>query len=289
MTSLRSPRLPRITALAATLAAASILPLAAQADDDAKCRHTRPHELALQLDGVRTVRFEIGASKLRIDGVASPDATLRGRACASSEGLLQRMVLDQAKSGDTLTVRLRRETSGSMGWFANNYAYLDLRGQVPADVLVQTVVGSGDVWVTGVAAASADVGSGDADLRRIAGRVTAKVGSGDITLEDVGVLKVLSIGSGDIDARNVRGPVEVGSVGSGDLELQQLRGDVRIGSLGSGDIDIADVTGNVHLGSIGSGDVDVRNVSGDLELESRGSGSLSHRDVRGTVTTPDRR
>lgn len=271
------------------LAAALALPVAAQAQESGKCRHSAPQTLALDLAGVRTVRFEIGASKLRIDGAASPDATLRGRACASSEGLLARLVLDQSKSGDTLTVRLRRETSGSMGWFANNYAYLDLTGQVPATVLVQAVVGSGDAWVTGVASASADVGSGDAELRRIAGRVTAKVGSGDITIDDAGELKVLSIGSGDVEAANVRGPVEVGSIGSGDFTLDGSAGDVRIGSLGSGDIDLRDVTGNVSVGSIGSGDLDVHGVSGNLDVAAKGSGDVSARDVRGTVTIPRKR
>ena len=282
-------RLPSSALIPLMLAATFALPVAAQAQESGQCRHASPQTLALDLEGVRTVRFEIGANKLRIDGAASPDATLRGRACASSAGLLERLVLDQSKSGDTLTVRLRRDTSGSIGWFANNYAYLDLTGQVPANVLVQAIVGSGDAWVTGVAAASADVGSGDAELRRIAGRVTAKVGSGDITIDDAGELKVLAIGSGDVEARGIRGPVEVGSVGSGDFSLAGAAGDVRVGSLGSGDIDLRDVTGNVSVGSIGSGDLDVRGVSGNLDVASKGSGDVSARDVRGTVTIPRKR
>ena len=282
-------RLPSSALIPLMLAATFALPVAAQAQERGQCRHASPQTLALDLEGVRTVRFEIGANKLRIDGAASPDATLRGRACASSAGLLERLVLDQSKSGDTLTVRLRRDTSGSIGWFANNYAYLDLTGQVPANVLVQAIVGSGDAWVTGVAAASADVGSGDAELRRIAGRVTAKVGSGDITIDDAGELKALSIGSGDVEARGIRGPVEIGSVGSGDFSLEGAAGDVRIGSLGSGDIDLRDVTGNVSVDSIGSGDLDVREVSGNLAVESKGSGDVSARDVRGTVTIPRKR
>ncbi|NYZ64133.1 DUF4097 family beta strand repeat-containing protein [Luteimonas deserti] len=283
-----SPR-TAVCLLPFTLAACLAAPLAAEAQDGDKCRHTEARELTLDLAGVRTVRFDIGASKLRVEGAGSPDTVLRGRACASSDGLLQRLVLDQSKSGDTLTVRLRRETSGSMGWFANNYAYLDLTGQVPSGMLVQAVVGSGDAWVTGVSAASADVGSGDAELRRIAGRATVKVGSGDVTVDDAGELKVLSIGSGDVGAANVRGPVEVGSIGSGDFSLKGAGGDVRIGSLGSGDIDLRDVTGNVSVGSIGSGDLDVHGVSGNLDVASKGSGDVGARDVRGTVTIPRKR
>lgn len=267
---------------------AFVMPLAASAEGTAQCRHSQPRDLALQLDGVRTVRFDIGNSKLRVDGAGSPDSTLRGRACASSESALGTLVLEQQRSGDTLHVTMRR-TSNASGWRGNHYAYLDLAGQVPANVLVQAVVGSGDAIVSGVSAASADVGSGDAELQRIAGRVTTKVGSGDVTIDDVGGLKVLSIGSGDVEARDVRGPVEVGSVGSGDFKLQGARGDVSIGSLGSGDIDLRDVEGNVQVGSIGSGDLDIRGVSGDLTVGSKGSGDIDHADVRGAVGLPRRR
>lgn len=270
------------------LAALSALPLLATAQDGPQCRHSQPRELALQLDGVRTVRFDIGNSKLRVDGASQADPVLRGRACASTESGLDALVLEQRRDGDTLHVTMRRPT-GTSGWMGNQYAYLDLAGQVPANVLVQAVIGSGDAWVTGVAAASADVGSGDAELRRIAGRATLKVGSGDITVDEVGALKVLSIGSGDVEARNVRGPVEVGSVGSGDLAVDGAAGDVRIGSLGSGDIDLRAVRGNVHVGSIGSGDLDVRDVDGGLQVDSKGSGDISHRDVRGDVSLPRRR
>ena len=274
--------------LSRVLAGLLVLPVVAQANDNPQCRHSQPRDLALQLDGIRTVRFEIGNSKLRVEGAASPDATLRGRACASSEAALASLRLDQQRSGDTLTVTLRRETTTG-GWFGNHYAYLDLSGQVPANVLVQAVVGSGDAWVTGVAAASADVGSGDAELRRVAGRVTAKVGSGDIKAEDIGALKVLSVGSGDVEARNVRGAAEIGSIGSGDVALSQVRGDVQVGSIGSGDLDLREIGGNVTVGSIGSGDLDIRGVDGNLTVSSKGSGDVSHRDVRGTVDVPRRR
>lgn len=278
-------RIPLVIALAAV----SPLPFAAAAQDTPQCRHSQPRDLALQFDGIRTIRFEIGSSKLRIDGAAQPDATLRGKACASSESALDTLVLEQTREGDTLHVTLRRAERAT-GWMGNRYAYLDLTGQVPADVLVQTVVGSGDVWVTDVAAASADVGSGDAELRRIAGRVTTKVGSGDVTIDDAGELKVLSIGSGDVEARDVRGLVDVGSVGSGDFKLEGGGGgDVRVGSVGSGDVELRDIAGSVRVDSIGSGDIDVRGAGGDLTVSSKGSGDISHRDVRGTVTLPRKR
>ncbi|ASR44245.1 hypothetical protein BEN78_13605 [Xanthomonas citri pv. mangiferaeindicae] len=280
---MKSPSGSRASALVflATMLAA---PLAAQADDPPQCRYSQPRESALDFNGIRVVRFEIGNSKLRIDGASSPDATLRGRACASSESALASLTLDASRAGEVLTVALGRASTG--GLFGNRYAYLDVTGQVPANVLVQVVVGSGDAWVTGVAAASADVGSGDAELRRVAGRTTVKAGSGDVLVEDAGELKLLSVGSGDIVARGIRDSVEVGSVGSGDVELHRIGGDIRIGSIGSGDVEIRDTSGSVRVDSIGSGDLDAQRVSGDLTVSSKGSGDVVVREVRGTVDLP---
>ncbi|UNK43794.1 DUF2807 domain-containing protein [Luteimonas sp. S4-F44] len=278
-----SSRASALAFLVALLAA----PLAAHADDAPQCRHTEPRELAMDFDGVRVVRFETGNSRLRIDGASRPDATLRGRVCASSASALASLTIDAKRAGEVLTVTLGRTTTG--GLFGSRYAYLDVAGQVPADALVQVVVGSGDAWVTGVAAASADVGSGDAELRRIAGRATVKTGSGDILVEDAGELKLLSVGSGDVVARGIRDSVEVGSIGSGDVELHRIGGDIRIGSIGSGDVEIRDAAGSVRVGSIGSGDLDAQRVDGDLTVSSKGSGDIVVREVRGTVDLPPKR
>ncbi|MGY0632895.1 GIN domain-containing protein [Luteimonas sp. A478] len=270
------------------LLCALLLPLAAHAEDD-NCRHSAPRQMQLELDGVRTVKFEIGHNKLRLDAGANADGTLQGRACASSAGALDNLKLEQQRDGDQLTVRVYRE--GRLGglFSGGGYAYLDLSGSVPDNVLVQLIVGSGDAWLTGASAMSADVGSGDVEARNIAGLVTAKVGSGDITLHDIGALNILSIGSGDIEAHQVRGSVEVGSIGSGDFELEGAAGDVGVGSIGSGDADLRDVRGSISVGSIGSGDLDIRGVGGDLTVRSAGSGSVRHTGVDGSVDVPRRR
>lgn len=283
-----SPRRSRTALLGPAFALLTLLPLAAQADE-AHCPHSTPRELQLELEGVRTVRFEIGASKLRLDATSNATGLIQGRACASSTGALDGLRLEQQRDGDQLTVRLQRE--GLLGglFFAGKPAYLDLAGSVPDSVLVQLVVGSGDAWLTGAAAMSADVGSGDVDARGIGGLVTAKVGSGDITLHDIGELHVLTLGSGDIEARQVRGHVEVGSIGSGDLELAGIGGNVEIGSIGSGDASLDEVRGNVTVGAIGSGDLDVRGVGGDLHVRGVGSGRVRHAGVAGNTDVPRRR
>ncbi|AKC87792.1 DUF4097 family beta strand repeat-containing protein [Pseudoxanthomonas suwonensis] len=265
-----------------------LTPLAALANDN-NCRHSAPRELVLDLAGVKTIRVETHQHDVHLRAAPGGQHAVRGRACASKPEWLAGLTVTQERKGDTLVVRARREAQDSLSsLFGNNYAWLDLSGSVPDDVLVQLVVGSGDGSLEGAAAASADVGSGDAKLRGIRGPVTAKVGSGDVGIDGAGSLKVLSVGSGDIKARNVGGAVEVGSIGSGDFELVGAGGDVHVGSVGSGDADLRDVSGAVRVDSVGSGDVDVRGAA-SLSVGSIGSGDVSHRDVRGTVDLPRKR
>jgi len=277
----------RIALLGPSVLALAAIAAPALADD--KCSHSAPQNLALDLAGARTVLFEIGPHKLRVDASASPSGTLAGRACASSADRLDSLTVSQERSGDKLIVRLQREGDLSTFGFGNRYAYLTLEAGIPDDVLVQLDVGSGDAWVTGAAAASADVGSGDVDLRRIRDRATVKVGSGDVEIDDAGTLKVLSIGSGDVTASNLRGDAEVGSIGSGDFKLRRSSGSVSIQSIGSGDAELSSVAGSVRVGSIGSGDLEVREIGGDLGVSSLGSGDIDHAGVKGAVDVPRRR
>lgn len=264
---------------------ALLLPFAAQAQE-AQCRHSEPRQLELDMDGVRTVMFEIGNNKLRLDAASGAAGAIGGRACASNDDWLEDLKIEQRRDGDSLHVRLHRDRQVRGIFLGRNYAYLDLSGSVPDDVLVQLKVGSGDAWLTGASAMSADVGSGDVEARRIVGLAAAKVGSGDIGLDDVGSLNVLAIGSGDVEAGNVRGDVEVGSIGSGDFDLHRADGDVRIGSIGSGDAELRAIGGSVRINSIGSGDIRARGVGGDLTVSSKGSGSVRYEDVAGQVDVP---
>ncbi len=254
-----------------------------------ECAHGAPRNLDLDFRGVKSVLFDIGPHKLRVEAAPAASGKVTGRACASDAGHLERLTLAQERSGDKLVVRLQRDPGWSGLAFGKRYAYLELDANVPDSVLVQLDVGSGDAWATGASALSADVGSGDVDLRRTRGRVTAKVGSGDVRVDDAGSLHVLSIGSGDVEAANLRGDVEVGSIGSGDFSLRRADGSVKIGSIGSGDAELADVGGSVQVGSIGSGDLDVSGVGGDLVVSSVGSGDIDHGGVRGSVDVPRKR
>lgn len=268
-------------ALMAVLLAASAPAMARE------CAHTAPRNLDLDLNGVKTVMFEIANNALRVDAAPAAAATVGGRACASEAGMLEQLQLTQERRGDKLVVRARRE-GGRWVSLGSNYAYMTLEATVPDNIMVQLNVGSGDAWVTGAASLSADVGSGDVEARRIRGPVTAKVGSGDIELDEIGALHVLSIGSGDVVARNVRGHVKVGSIGSGDFTVKGARGKVEIGSIGSGDAEAERVTGDVMVGSIGSGSLEVSDVSGGLTVRAKGSGDIAHSGVAGNIDIPRR-
>lgn len=269
------------------LVATGCQPSIAQADDS-RCRHSEPRQLQLELEGVREVAFDVGPHTLRLEGSAAGAGALEGQACASSAAELARLKIEQSREGDRLTVRLEREDR--TGWsLGERYAWFDLRGSVPDDVRVELSVGSGDVRAAGLSELGLTVGSGDADARRIDGKVDARVGSGDIVLADIGALDVGSIGSGDLEARGIRGDARVGSVGSGDLELRDVGGNVDIGSVGSGDAGLARIAGNVEVGSVGSGDVAINGVDGDLRVHVVGSGSADHHGVKGRIELPRKR
>lgn len=242
-----------------------LLPGLAAASD---CKHAENRELALDLDGVSLVHFEVNSHDLRLDGVADgSQAPLQIRACASDTDYLPQLVVEASRAGDTLRVVIERRGKSVGLFFSPTYANLDVQARLPAGLAYRIDVGSGDAEVTGVASLEADVGSGDLDARAVAGAVRVEVGSGDLELDDIGSL-------------NVR------SVGSGDLEASRIRGDVRVGSLGSGDIDLDGVSGSVRVDRIGSGDLDAIDIEGDLVVERLGSGDVDHVRVRGEVRVP---
>ncbi|HLM54431.1 MAG TPA: hypothetical protein VK325_12785 [Pseudoxanthomonas sp.] len=277
------------------LSSLMLLPAAALAQGEA-CEHAQPRNLQLDLRGVNTVVFEIGANRLDVRATPNASGKLEGRACASDADRLERMQVTQTRSGSTLVVRALRDRDFDRGstlnleWFGrtvNKYAYLDLEASVPDTVTVQLKVGSGDATVAGSRILSVDVGSGDIKASAIRGLVAASVGSGDVELEDIGALEVISVGSGDLVARRVRGAVKVGSIGSGDFTLDGAKGSVAIGSIGSGDANVRDIGGDVTVESLGSGDIQARGIRGALNVARKGSGSVNHAQIAGRVTLPN--
>ncbi len=271
--------MPRFLLAAALLCcSASVL-----ADD---CEHAQPRKLDLDLVGVKSITFEVGPHDLVLTGGSSPAGALQGRACASNPKDLDQLTVTQHKSGDSLLVRLKKRESTGWSFFGNQYARLEMTGQVPAHLTIHLKVGSGDARLTGGSNVSAQVGSGDIRIQQVSGLVAGTVGSGDLDVHQAGSLEIFSVGSGDARARDIAGNSRIGSIGSGDFELQAAQGDVEVGSVGSGSVDLQQVKGNVRVDSVGSGDIDTRGVGGNLLVGSLGSGSIHHDGVSGRIDLP---
>ncbi|HEX5693447.1 MAG TPA: hypothetical protein VFY00_02380 [Arenimonas sp.] len=241
-----------------------LLPGLAAASD---CKHAEDRELALDLDGVSLVQFEVNSHDLRIDGVAAgSQAPLQIRACASDPDYLPQLVVEASRAGDTLRVVIERRGKSVGLFFSPTYANLDVQARLPSGLAYEVDVGSGDAEVTDVASLGAEVGSGDLVVRAVAGAVRAQVGSGDLEFDDIGRLDVRSVGSGDLDASRIRGEVRIGSLGSGDISLDGVNGSVRVERIGSGDLDAIDIEGDLVVERLGSGEVDHLRVRGEVSV-----------------------
>ncbi|WP_295515511.1 DUF2807 domain-containing protein [uncultured Stenotrophomonas sp.] len=280
-----------------------LLPLSVQAADAPNCKLSAPRSLKLDTAGAKAVVFEVNQHDLKVVANAG-GGQLEGRACASSQELLDQLRLDQRREGDKLVVSLRRDSRPGIS-LGNFHAWLDIRGSVPDNLPLQFRIGSGDASVDNAQSLSMDVGSGDGIARGTRGSVHAAVGSGDLDIDGASSLNLLSLGSGDVKARNIGGDAVVGTVGSGDLKIsdvrgnarletvgsgdigfRQVKGNVEIGVVGSGDVDIDQTGGNVHVRSHGSGDITVNGAGGNLTVDHSGSGDVRHRDIGGKVTLP---
>ena len=250
-----------------------------------RCEHSEARNLKLDLSGVKTVVFDIGAQELVLNASKGAAVSVNAQACASDTALLPQLTLTQERVGEKLVVHAQREAR--IGWNSEKrYAHLQVRATLPDSIPVQIRLGSGDVVVSGVASLSLDVGSGDGRASHVRGMVHVDVGSGDIALDDIGGLNVISVGSGDLSVRGVRGSARIGSVNSGDLEIIGTEGAVQLGSVGSGDVNLTDIGGNVDVDKIGSGDLEVDRARGHLTVRDIGSGSVNHQAVTGGVKLP---
>ena len=124
--------------LVALLLSGTALPLTAFASD---CAHVRNIDLALDLDGVETIAFEVHSHDLRVRIGQDAGATLAGRACASSDTALDDLRVVQERNGDTLEVRLERDDGITWNLFGNRYATIDVTATLPPGTAVRVDVG----------------------------------------------------------------------------------------------------------------------------------------------------
>lgn len=240
-------------------------PLAGQ-----ECRHEARRDARLATSASDRMIVIARAGSLRIEGRPGlSEIRIEGRACASSEDLLERIRLNTERSGDVAHVEVAEIDHDGWNWGQNQYARLDLTIEVPAGMRVDVDDGSGSIIVRGTGDLTIDDGSGEIEVEDIAGSVRIEDGSGSVRL------------------RGVRGEVRIDD-GSGGVHLADITGDVSIDD-GSGSIDIDGVEGNVRIPDDGTGGVMVRNVSGDLTVRDKGNGSVRYADVRGRVDVPEPR
>lgn len=235
------------------------------------CKFEAARNLQLDLDGVRGVQIDVHSRDLHLSGSdAGKNFSLTGKACASSQDVLDTLQVTQRREGDQLLIDLGSRSQTSFRLFGGRtYSSLDVTVQMPSNLPVTVRVGSGDADIRAMQQVRSIVGSGDLHVRDVPGKVVASVGSGDIDVSQVGSLDLGSVGSGDFNGDGIKGDVRIGSIGSGDVSLRRVGGSVHADTLGSGDLEVTDVGGDFSLGAKGSGDVNHAGVKGKLDIPRR--------------------
>jgi len=249
------------------IAALAIATGAAAQENDA-CRFEAQRSANIDADAGDQLRLIARAGSLRVEGRAGLDRVqVRGRACASSQELLEQLRLETDRSGGTVRVEVPEIDNDDWMRGRNTYALLHLVVEVPEGMAAEITDGSGETILSGLGRLRVDDGSGELTIENIAG---------DVEIDD---------GSGSITARGIHGDITVDD-GSGDVEIRDVTGSVDIDD-GSGSLDVAEVGGSVRVDD-GSGNIRVANVHGDFTVTDDGSGSIRHTGVEGRVRIPER-
>lgn len=126
---------------------------------------------------------------------------------------------------------------------------------VGTDARVEGASGSGDLTVTGVAAAVIDSGSGDTHLADLADTAEVHASSGDVLLERIG---------GGALARLKSGSVRATGIGE-TLDVEASSGDVAASDIG-GDLTAVVTSGSLDLALAHPADVRAESNSGDIAV-----------------------
>jgi hypothetical protein len=270
---------------ALVLALGALAAVSAAADD---CKFSKDHAADVDAAGAKRVVVTATAGDLNVRGEDARQAVnASGRACASSQELLDALGFEARREGDTVYVKTLNPSWDEQLFTINRYAYIDLTVLVPKGAALTIEDSSGDLQLSNVAAASVTDSSGDQRIRDIGGELTVRDTSGDVEIERVGGAVKLNDSSGDVRLDEVRGDVQIVSDSSGDLEIERVAGSVHIGEDSSGDISITEVQRNVTIDSDSSGSISVDRVGGDFTVADDGSGSINHSRVLGKVSVPD--
>lgn len=274
--------IPVVATLLGCLCAASVF-----ADS---CKYSAERKTDADAAPVRKVVLGAGAGDLVVRGEEGMSGfSARGRACASSQALLDEIQIEVRREGDTVYLKtLLAQTDDGVIFGFTRYAYLDLTVSVPRSVEISLEDSSGDLELSGVSQAAVIDSSGDQTLRDIGGDLDVIDSSGELRIERVAGRLRLKDSSGDIEVDDVKGDVEVTVDSSGEIGMKRIQGGVHILTDGSGDIRLSDVQRDVTIDVDTSGDIDVDRVGGSFTVGADGSGGISHDRVVGAVRLPER-
>ena len=230
-----------------------------------RCEVRREVDRQLDAAGLDGVLIEAEAGSLEVVGADIDRVRVRGVLCASDDDVAadSRLILERRQDAAWIEADLADATGGWRG----GYVRMDLTVEMPRSLAADIRDGSGEIFVSGIAAVRVDDGSGELTIENVPGQVIIVDGSGEI--------RVANVGGVEIDD------------GSGEIDVSGVAGNVFITEDGSGSIEIRDVTGDVRIAEDGSGSILVIGVGGDFILEEDGSGSVRYRDVQGRVSVPD--
>lgn len=225
-----------------------------------------------------------------------------------------RIELHTEQRGDTLTIEVRRENN--LGRIVGRAPYVAMEIAVPAGVVVEATLASGDVTITEVQGdATLNLVSGNAEIEAMTGDLRVNATSGDLEVDDFrgtltadsisgevsvsGALRQAQISttSGDVTLEGVRGPISVttisGNISIADAEAAQLNlettsGDVRFAGTIDNDGRVSTISGDVELrlGDTANIRIDARTLSGDLDVDDElGTLERERRRISGTLGT----
>jgi DUF4097 and DUF4098 domain-containing protein YvlB len=237
----------------------------------ADCRYDKTIELTLDLGGSEELSILAGAGYLEISGSRDGNmAMITGRVCVSEEEWLdESTIITESGKQAKIIVELPDQDGG--GWFSgNNYAYMDLKIEVPETMALTVRDSSGDIEMNDVGAVTVQDSSGDLDISRAYGSVSIRDSSGDIDLDGIeGDVIIESDSSGDIDGEDIMGMVRVLNDSSGEIHFSRVRDDFIVERDSSGDISADDIGGDFRVERDGSGEIRARNVSGEVDIPSK--------------------
>jgi Toastrack DUF4097 len=231
--------------------------------DDGNCRYTVRHRATLDAAGATKVEVMARAGSLRVKPDPGGALVAEGKACASSQALLDEIQLRTRREGDVLRVFV--QMPGEMQGMGIFYASLDLVISVPGDLPVDITDTSGEMTVDRVRLERIRDSSGDIVVRNVRGDFEIEDSSGDLRIEDAEGKVQIDDSSGDIVVRGAAG-VHIVVDSSGDIDIERVSGDVRVERDSSGDILIAGVGGNVEVLADGSGKVRVSDTKGTIRV-----------------------